>query len=156
MCWRRMNPPDLIYWVFFCHARQLWGCCALLCVRAGSGGRQGEAWGRAFATGTPESSRDTHGTRCLHGLVAFLDPSEKQNIWDHRASFTTLEIKPPGVTVRQGLQSWSITQKAVTDFFNMENDVFPIPTDDIFCSNGTRLVTPTCYFNFLCTITPYL
>lgn len=34
--------PD--YWVFPCHARQLRGCCALPCIRAGSWGWWGEKW----------------------------------------------------------------------------------------------------------------
>lgn len=148
MCWRRMNPSDLIDWVFLCHARQLWGCCALPCVRAGSGGQSLGHWHRKL------QRHPWHQVPPWPG--GFLDPSEKQKPWDHRVSFPKFQIKPPGVTVRQGLQSWSITQKAVTDFFNTEDDIFPVLTDDVFCSNGIKAVTPTCYFNFLCTITPYL
>lgn len=97
------SRPDLLGIFLPCQAA-LRVLCPAVC-EGWLGGGQGEAWGRALATDTPESYGDTHGTRCLHGLVAFLDPSEKQNIWDHRASFPTLQIKPPGVTVRQGLQS---------------------------------------------------
>lgn len=65
-------------------------------------------------------------------------------------------LKPPSVTLRQGLQWRSITQKAVANSFNMGDDTFHVLIDDVFSSNGTIFVTPTCYFNFLCTITPYL
>lgn len=65
-------------------------------------------------------------------------------------------LKPPNAIIKQGLLCRSITQKAIAIFFNMEVDIFSVLIDDVFCSNGTIFVTPTYYFDFLCTISPYL
>lgn len=110
------------------------GCCALPCVQAGSW----EVKGRGIDAEPWPWMLEAPETPMAPGTWLPWPGGSSGSLWKQKAmgsqgSFSlNLVLKPPSGIVKWGLLCRSITQKAISIFSNMEDDIFSVLIDEVF------------------------